>query len=47
MTAPTTRPMTAQEARSFDGFSVSNAAQVMAQRGCGCEPYVDVFTYNR
>ena len=45
MTAP--QAMTATEARSFDRFSVANAATVMAERGCGCEPYVDVFTYKR
>ena len=39
--------MSATEARSFDRYSVANAAQVMSERGCGCEPYVDVFTYNR
>ena len=39
--------MSPDEARSFDRYSVSNAARVMAERGCGCEPYVDVFTYRR
>jgi len=28
--------MTAEEARSFGGFSVANAAEVMRQRPCGC-----------
>ncbi len=45
---PNAQPkMTSTEARSFDRFSVANAATVMQARGCGCEPYVDVFTYNR
>ena len=39
--------MSATEARTFDRYSVGNAALVMIQRGCGCEPYRDVFTYNR
>ena len=39
--------MSATEARTFDRYSVGNAALVMMQRGCGCEPYRDVFTYNR
>ena len=43
-------PMTADEARSFDRFSVANAARVagaIAARGCDCEPYGDVFTFGR
>ena len=43
----TQQAMTALEARSFDRYSVANAATVMAERGCGCKPYVDVFTYRR
>ncbi len=39
--------MSATEARTFDRYSVGNAARVMSERGCGCEPYVDVFTYKR
>ena len=44
MKAPT---MTATAAKSFGGFSTANAAAVMAALGCGCKPYMDVFTYNR
>lgn len=39
-----------QDARSFDSFSVANAAAVLAaiqQRGCSCQPYEDVFTFQR
>ena len=43
----TTRSMTASEARSFDRYSVGNAASVMTALSCGCQPYQDVFTYNR
>jgi len=42
--------MTAEEATTFQGYSVSNAARVQAAleaRGCGCEPYEDVFTFGR
>jgi hypothetical protein len=39
--------MTAEEARSFDSFSVANAVTVEQALPCGCEPYVDVFTYRR
>ena len=38
---------TETSARQFDRFSVANAAAVMSARGCGCEPYRDVFTYRR
>ena len=43
-------PMTEEESRTFQGFSVANAARVMLaleQRGCACEPYADVFTFRR
>ena len=43
----TQQAMTASEARSFERYSVANAATVMTERGCGCKPYVDVFTYRR
>ncbi len=43
----TEQRMTAGDARHFDRTSISNAARVMAERGCGCEPYIDVFTYKR
>ncbi len=39
--------MTASDARHFERYSVANAATVMHSRGCGCKPYVDVFTYQR
>ena len=38
---------TPETARQFDGYSVANAAIVAASLPCGCEPYVDVFTYRR
>ncbi len=40
-------PMTADDARRFDRFSVGNAVAVKSALPCGCEPYVDVFTYRR
>lgn len=42
-----TEKMTAAEAQTFDRYSAANAAQVLEQRGCGCQPYQDVFTYRR
>lgn len=42
-----TPPMTASQARSFDRYSVANAAQVEHSLACGCQAYKDVFTYNR
>jgi len=42
--------MTADDARTFDGYSVANAIAVKAalsDRACTCEPYADVFTFNR
>ncbi len=39
--------MTAAEARSFDRVSVANSVAVQQALDCGCEPYVDVFTYRR
>jgi hypothetical protein len=43
--------MTADEAKAFDTFSEQNAATVETElaerRDCGCEPYVDVFTFGR
>lgn len=42
--------MTAETARTFNGYSVANAVTVTAalrDRGCSCEPYADVFTFNR
>lgn len=42
--------MTAETATTFSGYSVANAIAVragLADRGCSCEPYADVFTFNR
>jgi len=42
--------LTPDDARSFDGYSVANAIavrQALSERGCSCEPYEDVFTFNR
>lgn len=42
--------MTPEQARTFNGVSHANAAALFAaahERGCGCEPYVDWFTYGR
>ena len=38
---------TPETARQFDRFSVANAVAVKQALPCGCEPYVDVFTYKR
>lgn len=47
----TKRPaMTAEEATTFDRFSLLNAAtleEAAALKGCGCRAYEDWFTYNR
>ena len=41
-------PMTSDDARRFErGPSLTNMATVMRALECGCEPYVDVFTYQR
>ncbi len=39
--------MTPEAARSFDTYSAANAIAVKACFPCGCEPYKDVFTFNR
>ena len=39
--------MTETEAKSFDGYSASNAMLIYAALECSCEPYRDVFTYPR
>ena len=39
--------MTREQARSFQTYSAENATTVVMNLECGCEPYVDVFTYNR
>ena len=45
---PTGTPtFTPETARRFDRFSVTNAVAVKQALPCGCEPYVDVFTYRR
>ena len=44
------RAMTADEARTFDRFSTTNASMLAAaaeQHGCQCEPYADWYTYAR
>ena len=41
---PTFSPETA---RQFDRYSVANAVTLKEALPCGCEPYVDVFTYRR
>ena len=47
----TKRPaLTADEATTFDRFSIFNAAtleEAAALKGCGCRAYEDWFTYNR
>ena len=39
--------MTEREATSFDTFSMMNATIVVSERKCECQPYIDIFTYNR
>ena len=46
MTATTTK-LTPEAARRFDRFSIANAVTLKERLPCGCEPYVDVFTYRR
>ena len=38
---------TPETARHFDRYSIANAVTVKQALPCGCEPYVDVFTYRR
>jgi hypothetical protein len=51
MATVTATKMTADDARTFHTFSVSNAARVEEHTaevlGCGCQAYVDVFTFRR
>ena len=47
MLATHKRTMTASEARSFDRYSIANAAVVEGSLACGCKAYQDVYTYNR
>lgn len=42
-----THSFTPETARQFDRYSVANAVTVKQALPCGCEPYVDVFTYRR
>ena len=39
--------MTAEQATQFDTMSAQNAAIIKDQIPCECEPYRDVFTFNR
>ena len=39
--------MTADEARSFDGYSETNTNLLTALLECSCSPYLDVYTYAR
>ena len=39
--------MTPEQATTFNQYSPVNAAEVTARLECGCQPYQDVFTYNR
>jgi len=39
--------MTQEQAISFDSYSVQNVIKVRTALACGCEPYIDVFTFNR
>ena len=39
--------MTAEQAQSFQGYSATNASLVRQGLDCGCEPYIDVFTFKR
>lgn len=41
------KTMTAVEARTFGSFSAMNAAAIMHASTCGCEPYVDTYTFGR
>ena len=43
----TTPTLTRETARQFNRYSVANAVTVKQALPCGCEPYVDVFTYRR
>lgn len=39
--------MTAEQAQTFEHESAQSAATVAEQLECECEPYADVFTFNR
>ncbi len=42
-----TPTFTPESAKRFDRYSVANAVTVKQALPCGCEPYLDVFTYRR
>lgn len=42
-----TPTFTPETARQFDRYSVANAVTLKEALPCGCEPYRDVFTYQR
>jgi hypothetical protein len=37
----------AQQAKTFDTFSAQNYSILKAKLACTCEPYQDIFTFNR
>lgn len=39
--------MTSEQATQFNRFSLMNALTVANALPCGCEPYKDVYTFNR
>jgi hypothetical protein len=39
--------MTKDDATSFDSVSMTNMIIVATELKCNCQPYIDVFTYNR
>jgi len=41
------KKMTAEEAKKFDRYSLQNAMIVKGSLTCNCDPYKDVYTYNR
>lgn len=47
MTTTQAHKLTAEEARTFSRTATENAVTVASALECGCEPYVDVFTFNR
>src|ERR1700752_4708835 len=42
-----TDSFTPETARQFDRCSIANAVTLKRSLPCGCEPYIDVFTYRR
>jgi len=47
MVTDTKIKMTPEQATSFNRVSIINASIVSHSLSCGCQPYQDVFTYNR